>query len=58
MLRLVDIPPDTASYSEAILYVLVNDKDVTWEQIFQGMASSAIGSLIDHKTVYRSYIVN
>lgn len=47
---------DTAIYSEIIRYLLVNDSEVTWEQIFQGMLSSRFGDLIDHKTVYIKYI--
>jgi len=45
----------TATYKETIRYVLLNDNDVTWEQIFKGMLSSTFGQYIDHKTVYSRY---
>jgi len=48
-------PRATATYSQAIRYVLVNDKEVTWEQIIHGMLSSRFGDWIDHKTVYSKY---
>ena len=38
-----------------IRYVLVNDKEVTWEQIGSSMLSSRFGAWIDHKTVYTKY---
>ena len=38
--------------SSAIRYVLVNDHDVTWEQIVHGMFSSSFGAWIDFQTVY------
>jgi len=47
---------DTAIYSESIRYILVNDNDVTWEQIFRGIISSQYGAGIDHQTVYTKYI--
>jgi len=46
----------TAEYSEAIRYVLINDNEVTWEQIIKGMLSSRMGQQIDHKTVYSKII--
>jgi hypothetical protein len=49
-------PIDTAIYSKATRFVLVNDNEVTWEQIFYGMVSSTFGKSIDHKTVYSKYI--
>ena len=49
-------PRETATYIESVRYVLVNDNNVTWEQIFFGMISSRIGDGIDHKTVYSKYI--
>ena len=39
-----------------IRYVLVNDNEVTWEQIVHGMASSTLGDAIDHKIVYSKII--
>ena len=46
----------TATYSKKIQYVLVNDNEVTLEQIFHGMVSSQSDAWIDHKTVYSDYI--
>jgi hypothetical protein len=43
---------ETVPYRETIRYVLVNDKEVTWEQIVHGMFSSRFGDWIDHKLVY------
>lgn len=37
-------------------YVLVNDPDVTWEQIFEGLISSQLGAYIEHWTVYSDYV--
>ena len=37
------------AYSE---YVLVNDRNVTWEDIQKGMFSSQFGDYIAHDTVY------
>jgi len=53
-----ETPPaySTVEYSETIRYVLINDNEVTWEQIFRGMVSSAMGQYIDHKTVYSKII--
>jgi hypothetical protein len=45
----------TVPYRETIRYVLVNNKEVTWEQIISGMLSSRFGAWIDHKTVYTKY---
>ena len=49
-------PPATALYSKRIWYALVNDSEVTGEQIQWGMLSSQSGDYIDHKTVYSKYI--
>ena len=38
--------------SSVIRYVLVNDNNVTWDQIFKGMVSSHFGAWIDFNTVY------
>jgi hypothetical protein len=43
---------ETVPYYETIRYVLVNDKEVTWQQIISGMLSSRFGAAIDHKIVY------
>ena len=48
-------PREIVPYRETIRYVLVNDKEVTWEQIISGMISSRFGAWIDHKTVYTKY---
>ena len=48
-------PKEAVPYRETIRYVLVNDKEATWEQIISGMLSSRFGAWIDHKTVYTKY---
>jgi len=48
-------PRETVQYRETIRYVLVNDKEVTWEKIISGMLSSRFTDWIDHKTVYIKY---
>jgi hypothetical protein len=48
-------PRETVPYRETTRYVLVNDKEVTWEQIISGMLSSRFGARIDHKTVYQKH---
>ena len=50
-----EAPGDTAAYSACVRYVLVNDDNVTWEQLIRGMLSSQSGNWIDHKTVYIKY---
>ena len=42
--------------ASTIRYVLVNDKEVTWEQIGSSMLSPRFGAWIDHKTVYQKHI--
>lgn len=37
-------------------YVLVNDNDVTWLEIWEGMISSQYGAAIDHMTIFSDYI--
>ena len=37
-------------------YVLVDDLNVTWQQIWNGMISSQYGASIDHMTVFSDYI--
>lgn len=44
----------TSTSREEVRYVLVNDAEVTWEEIFRGMVSSRFGDAIDHQTVYVS----
>ena len=46
----------TATFSEYIRYVLVNDDSVTWEDIEDGMLSSKSDASIDHYNVYTKYI--
>ena len=48
-------PPISAIYTKREIYILVNDNEVTWEQIQRGLASSQIGDFIDHRTVYSKY---
>jgi hypothetical protein len=48
-------PRETIPHRETIRYVLVNDKEDTWERIISGMLSSRFGAWIDHKTVYTKY---
>ena len=48
-------PPIDAIYTKREIYILVNDNEVTWEQIQRGLASSQIGDFVDHRTVYSKY---
>ena len=50
-----DSPPESAIYTKRKMYILVNDNEVTWEQIQHGMFSSKFGDYIDHRTVYSKY---
>jgi len=50
-----DSPPISAIYTKMEMYILVNDNEVTWEQIQHGMFSSIFGDIIDHRTVYSKY---
>lgn len=47
---------NTAMYSEYVVYALVNDDTVTWEEIEKGKLSSQFGAYIDHQIVYSDYI--
>ena len=47
-------PPLTAIYTKRDMYVLVNDEDVTWEELWNGILLR-FGDYIDHKTVYSKY---
>ena len=54
--RFVEAPPrEKIPYRGTIRYVLVNDKEVTWEQIISGMLSSRFDAWIDRKTVYTKH---
>ncbi|MBR0313083.1 MAG: hypothetical protein IJQ98_11910, partial [Oscillospiraceae bacterium] len=57
LLRMED-PPDGpgAAWDYAIRYVLVNDPNVTWGDIWRGMISSQSGAYIDHAVVYQEYV--
>ena len=46
----------TATYSEYVIYALVNDNTVSWEEIEKGKVSSQFGAYIDHQIVYSDYI--
>jgi len=53
MVRLTGEPmSETAIFSDYVYHVLVDDKDVTWDEIFRGMVSSQSGAYIRHSTVY------
>ncbi|MCL2576899.1 MAG: hypothetical protein FWE27_02450 [Defluviitaleaceae bacterium] len=54
--RLVETPPAFAAFTEGIYYVLVNNYDVTWAQIQQGMIRARHDTGIDHKIVYTKLI--
>lgn len=43
----------SATFSDYVYYVLVNDSSVTWEDIEHGMFSSQMSDGIPHHTVYR-----
>lgn len=45
-----------AAFSRYDRYILVRDKDVTYEQIGRGMLSSVMGDQIDHVSVYTDLI--
>ncbi len=57
MLRM-EAPPDgpAATWDHAVRYVLVNDADVTWKDIWTGMISSQSNAYIDHAVVYQEYV--
>jgi len=48
----------SAIYSHLFMYVLVNDNDITWEEIQRGMVSSQFGDFIPHSVVYYDYTYN
>ena len=39
-------------------YVLVNDPNVTWQELWEGTISSRFGAYIDHMTIFTDYIYN
>jgi hypothetical protein len=47
---------DSAAYDMYEHYVLVNDRNVTWPQLWQSLASSVPGVAIDHKTLCTTYM--
>lgn len=47
----------SALFSEYTYYVLVNDNNVTWDDIKHGMLSSQSGAYIDHYRVYSDLIM-
>ena len=57
MLRMEN-PPEgpAAAWDHAIRYVLVNDPNVTWGDIWHGMISSQSDAYIDHAVVYQEYV--
>ncbi len=50
-----DAPTPDALYSSYEYYVLTDDPNVTWEDIWRGMASSFSGDFISHSMVYKNY---
>lgn len=45
-----------AIFTTALYYVLVNDENITWDDIFNGMISSQSGASIDHFNVYQKHV--
>jgi len=45
-----------ASYDAFDACVLTNQQGVTWQQLWNGLVSSAAGAYIDHVTIYNDYI--
>lgn len=50
-----DAPSATALYTSFDKYVLVNDDNVTWDDIWNGMISSAFGAGIKNAEVFNKY---
>ena len=48
-------PTEHSTYNSAVHYYLVNDLDVTYDQIIRGMLSSKVGDAIDCYGVYTKY---
>ena len=56
LIPLIDAsPPSTATFIKREMYVLVNNDEVTWEQIQRGMISSRFDDYIKHRIVYSKY---
>ena len=57
-LKRYDIIPksQSAAYESCVRYVLVNDNNLTWDEIESGMLSSQSDARIDHYTVYTDYV--
>ena len=56
LIQLTDAsPPTTATFIKREMYVLVNNDEVTWEQIQHGMISSRFDDYIGHRIVYSKY---
>lgn len=47
---------DNIAYDAYEHYVLANDSDVTWQEIWEGLISSRYGAIIDHMTIFSDYI--
>jgi hypothetical protein len=47
-----------AAYNEYVVYVLLNDKTVTWDQIVFSHASSQYPMMIDHRLVYVNMVLS
>lgn len=47
---------ENMAYDAYEYYVLVNDNDVTWLEIWDGLISSQHGGAIDHMTIFSDYI--
>jgi len=48
-------PPASATYIKREMWILINDNDISWEEIQHGMFSSQWGDYIDHRVVYSKY---
>jgi hypothetical protein len=56
LVRYEDVPrSETATYTVCERYVLVHDKDVTYDRLQYGLYSSQMGDYIDHCEVYSDY---
>ena len=45
-----------ATYTSYLKYVLVNDEEVTWDDIMHGMLSSKHGNSIPHRQIYTDLV--
>jgi hypothetical protein len=48
-------PPISAIYTKREMYILVNDNEITWEQMQHGLFSSQFGEFKDNRIVYSKY---